>query len=124
MTDAQIEKRRARNRKAQAKYRKLNPEKSRMAVLTWAQKFPGRRMAHRAASKSRKGGIAKWADMDLMGDIYMYAKIMRDAGVNATVDHVVPLNGGLVSGLHCESNLTVLLFEDNDAKGATFEVLE
>ena len=38
------------------------------------------------------------------------------------VDHIIPLNGKLVSGLHVPSNLRIIAAEDNIEKGNEFEI--
>lgn len=74
----------------------------------------GRVRRYQAAKMER---VPSWADHVLIADIYKYAAIMREHGVDCHVDHEVPLRGKLVSGLHTDSNLTVLLAEDNLRKG-------
>lgn len=51
-----------------------------------------------------------WANLDKIKVIYLN----RPVGYH--VDHIIPLNGELVSGLHVENNLQYLLASDNSSK--------
>ncbi len=66
----------------------------------------------------RKRGNAKncppWADMEKINKFY------ADRPIEYHVDHIVPLNGALVSGLHVLNNLQYLLAEDNLSKSNSF----
>jgi hypothetical protein len=55
-----------------------------------------------------------WADLDKIKDIYLN----RPEGYH--VDHIIPLNGVNVSGLHVENNLQYLTEADNLSKGNKF----
>lgn len=57
-----------------------------------------------------------WADRRLIDDLYALARIYRDAGFAAHVDHIVPLRSKIVCGLHVEANLTVLPAKANMLK--------
>lgn len=59
-----------------------------------------------------------WANKQAINKIYREAK---EKGL--TVDHVIPLRGELVSGLHVEYNLELLTQAENDRKGNKFEVV-
>jgi hypothetical protein len=57
-----------------------------------------------------------WADETKMRSVYVKAMLQ-----DGHVDHIVPLQGGTVSGLHVHNNLQVLSARDNCSKGAKFD---
>ncbi len=61
--------------------------------------------------------LVPWANREVVSAIYAVANAWCDAGEPAHVDHVVPMKGADVSGLHCEQNLTVLPRLRNLIKG-------
>ena len=56
--------------------------------------------------------MPKWADKGKIREIY---RVAREAGL--TVDHIIPLQGEHICGLHVESNLQLLTASENSAKG-------
>lgn len=58
-----------------------------------------------------------WADKQAMLDIYEQAHWLRSIGVDVEVDHIVPLYGANVCGLHVHCNLRVVLKDENRSKG-------
>lgn len=77
----------------------------------------GHRRAERVFFKLRKSGhCPKWAKLSDVVDFYRAAEEL--AGV-FEVDHIYPLNGVDVCGLHVPSNLQLLLPERNRIKGNT-----
>jgi hypothetical protein len=74
--------------------------------------------ARRAAQKQR---TPKWADLKEIRKFYDLSHWMtKVTGIEHHVDHEIPLNGKLVSGLHIAENLRVLPGPENLAKGSKF----
>jgi hypothetical protein len=61
--------------------------------------------------KHIKTHIPLWADLEQIKEIY------RNRPEGCHVDHIIPLRGKLVSGLHVENNLQYLPAKDNLSKG-------
>jgi hypothetical protein len=59
----------------------------------------------------------KWADLKEIEKVYEIAtQMQRDLGVRMSVDHVIPLRGEAVSGLHVHENLRVIPLVENSKK--------
>jgi len=83
-----------------------------------------RKNAAHCAAKSKQYYAKKtnrtpaWANYELIEQFYMLAhKMTIETGILHHVDHIVPLQGKLVSGLHVETNLQVIAYDVNCAKG-------
>lgn len=92
--------------------------KARQAGLAWAKKYPEKNTAnvqkHTAAKLQR---IPQWASLTEVACFYAEAvRLTKLTGVTHVVDHIIPLRGKLVSGLHVETNLQVLTKAANSGK--------
>jgi hypothetical protein len=74
----------------------------------------------------KKNRIPKWVDKDhmwLIKEAYELAQLRtKQFGYSWHVDHIIPLQGKLVSGLHVIENLQVIPGIDNIKKKNKFEV--
>lgn len=63
-----------------------------------------------------------WADLEAIRRVYEAAsELTRTTGVLHHVDHVLPLNGKKVSGLHVAQNLRAIPATDNMKKRNRYE---
>lgn len=66
---------------------------------------------------ARDRAVPKWANLRKIAGIYRAAKVLSEAtGERYEVDHIVPLKGKNVCGLHCESNLRIVKRYENRKK--------
>lgn len=92
-------------------YKKENPSIDRNYYLQNKQDFIDRK-AKRRAQKLK--ATVSWSDPNKIREIY------RNCPAGYHVDHIVPLQGELVCGLHVEYNLQYLTSFDNRSKGNKF----
>lgn len=83
-------------------------------------------LAHDSARASQRRASAiqrtpRWLTQSELGEIervYEQARVAtKSTGIQHHVDHIVPLRGRLVSGLHVPWNLQVLTAAENTSKG-------
>ena len=75
--------------------------------------------AKRRAAKLKH--TPKWANTRKIKSIYSLARLLTSLnGIEYDVDHIVPLQGEFVSGLHCEDNLQIIPARLNRSKGNRF----
>jgi hypothetical protein len=86
----------------------------------YAKDHPDWKRAVTAKRRAQKlKAIPPWADMKKIQAFYTEAK---KAGL--VVDHIIPLQGKLVSGLHVETNLQLLTASENSKKHNKFDPAE
>ena len=75
---------------------------------------------YRSAKDARQPKWLKPIDLFEMESIYTYCSALRSVGLDYHVDHIVPLRGETVSGLHVPWNLQLLPGRENMSKGNSF----
>lgn len=76
--------------------------------------------ARRRAAKLKS--TPAWVDHGKINKVYHQCELItRTTGVTHEVDHVIPLQGRLVCGLHVDYNLRVVTMKENRAKGNRHE---
>lgn len=114
------QKQKARNRSAL--WRKQNPDRSSFQKKDWAQRNPHKkRESSRRYYMSRDKRMPSWLTEEhkrQIQDFYWMALDLRAiTGEEYHVDHIVPLKGENVSGLHVPWNLQILPKDVNLSKG-------
>ena len=70
-----------------------------------------------------KQATPKWANIEAIEHIYNSRDVLTEStGIEHHVDHIVPLRGKLVCGLHCEDNLRVITKSENKKKSNKWTV--
>ena len=105
------EHRKKRKRETSIAWQKANPEK--VAAIRLKQKINGNDNAKAARRRAAKlKATPPWADLEEIKNVYLEAQYF---GMH--VDHIIPLQGKEVCGLHIWENLQLLTPEKNIKKG-------
>ena len=106
-------------------YRKANPEKLAANVKAWRKANPEKAtaaIARRRAAKIQR--TPEWLTQEHHDQILSkYAerdRLNKDTGVAHHVDHIVPLQGENISGLHVPWNLQVITAAENQQKSNSY----
>jgi protein required for attachment to host cells len=117
-----LEKVRERDRSSAKKYRQSNKDKVALSKKRYAQENKGKinaAVAKREAAKILR--TPKWLtedDLWMIEEAYSLAALRAKMfGISWHVDHVIPLQGKNVSGLHVPINLQVIPGVENIRKG-------
>lgn len=112
-TDAWVAKNRDRKKIASDKWRFSNPESVKQNSRKWAKENPGKRNAQtmkRIAAK--KQATPPWLTKEHYREIEAFyiesSRLTIETGIPHEVDHIVPLQGKAVRGLHVPWNLKVV----------------
>jgi len=117
------EKNREKSRASKTQWQLNNKQKKSQSQRNWMDKNPSTHTAKEAKRRATKlNATPKWADLNAIKTEYQLAKWCSDVtGEFYHVDHIVPLNGKNVCGLHVHWNLQVLPAQINLQKGNRHE---
>ena len=104
------------------KWAKENPYKRSESNKRYVQKNIGKKYANNKKRYTNKLlRLPLWADLWKIEQFYIVAKKCSDLyGEIFHVDHIIPLQGKLVSGLHVENNLQIITQRENCQKSNSF----
>lgn len=120
-----LDKAKAKARRQHARAKMLNPEKykrvTRSKALKWQKENPEKanaRNARRRANKLKR--TPPWLTPEQHQQIQEFyttaQRLTKETGIDHHVDHIFPLNGKTVSGLHVPWNLRVVTATENLSK--------
>lgn len=114
---------REKNRAARKAWEEKNPEVAAESFKRYRERNRAKIRARLTVSKQgREKRRVPWADQDAILAVYRQAELLTlTTGRPHVVDHVIPLQGRTVSGLHVETNLRVIEHRENARKHNAWE---
>ena len=124
--------------KARKEYYQDNKDREKQLATLWVKNNPQKHREYyrsyynnnrhkeiqrgRIKQLKRKQCMPEWADLDAIKVVYDEAKrLTLMHGTSYHVDHIIPLQGKLVCGLHVHTNLRVLPAKENLSKSNTYD---
>ena len=104
-------------------YAVTNAANKNAARNRWKSSNPDKDRAAKAANRAdRIMRVPAWANRERIRSYYNVCGFFNEVNGYAKyhVDHIIPLNGKTVSGLHVHNNLQVILAKENLQKGASY----
>jgi hypothetical protein len=107
-----------------AKWKRENAGKNAAINSAWKKENLGKVCGY---AKKRYAAMTRatpaWANEFFMAEAYSIAKLRTDkTGIQWSVDHIIPIFGETVCGLHVENNLQVIPLSENCRKGTKLMV--
>lgn len=103
---------------------KENPEKNKLSKERYRKTHLGKIASKTARYEARKiHASPSWANNFFIEEVYLLAALRtKISGFPWQVDHIIPLQGKQVCGLHVENNLQVIPAIENQKKNNSFVI--
>ena len=98
-----------------------NPDKKKQSNIAWVEANKARSNSLKAKYRAaRRQACPPWLNKEMLNQIHEIYRLRRQiseaTGIVHEVDHIVPLQGGTVCGLHVPWNLRVITKEQNNRR--------